>query len=110
VAPFASQTPFETWIFPKDHAAHFHKLSNIELKEVAIALKDAVTRLNKALNHPSYNYMIHTAPIKEGDLEHYHWHIEILPRIKPVAGFEWGSGFFINPTLPEEAAAYMRKL
>jgi UDPglucose--hexose-1-phosphate uridylyltransferase len=110
ITPFASQTPFEMWIIPRRHTCHFHKLNDAELKDVAHAVKDAVTRLNKALNRPSYNYMIHTAPIKDNDLEHYHWHIEIMPRVKPIAGFEWGSGFYINPTLPEEAAAFLRKL
>jgi UDPglucose--hexose-1-phosphate uridylyltransferase len=52
--------------------------------------------------------MIHSAPVKAGELEHYHWHLEILPRVKPLAGFEWGSGFYINPTLPEDSAAYLR--
>lgn len=94
----------------KNHAAHFHKISEPQLKDLSHIMKDAVTKLNKALNKPSYNYMIHTAPLKEADMPHFHWHIEIMPRVKPVAGFEWGSGFYINPTLPEDAAAYLRKV
>jgi UDPglucose--hexose-1-phosphate uridylyltransferase len=108
ITPFASQACFEMWIIPKKHGCHFHRIDLNQLKDLAAVLKDAVMRLNKALNNPCYNYMIHTAPIKDGDLGHYHWHIEILPRIKSIAGFEWGSGFYINPTLPEDAAAYLR--
>jgi UDPglucose--hexose-1-phosphate uridylyltransferase len=107
-APFASQTPFEMWILPRRHSGHFHMITGAEVKDLAYILKDAVTRLNKALNNPSYNYMIHTTPVKQGEMAHYHWHIEILPRVKPIAGFEWGSGFFINPTLPEDSASYLR--
>ena len=54
--------------------------------------------------------MIHTTPVKQQDIDHYHWHIEIMPRVKSIAGFEWGSGFYINPTLPEEAADFLRKV
>jgi UDPglucose--hexose-1-phosphate uridylyltransferase len=108
VTPFASQACFEMWIIPKAHNCHFHKIDVNQAGDLAAVLKDAITRLNKALNRPSYNYMIHTAPIKEPDLGYYHWHIEILPRVKSIAGFEWGSGFYINPTPPEDAAAYLR--
>jgi UDPglucose--hexose-1-phosphate uridylyltransferase len=107
-APFASQTPFEMWVLPRRHSAHFHAITEQESRDLAYILKDAVTRLSRALNNPSYNYMIHSAPVKQGELDHYHWHIEILPRVKPIAGFEWGSGFFINPTLPEDSASYLR--
>ncbi|MEI7542361.1 MAG: galactose-1-phosphate uridylyltransferase [bacterium] len=110
ITPFASQTPFEMWIIPKTHASHFYKLSENEEADLAIILKDSITRLNKALNYPSYNYMIHTTPVKQQDIDHYHWHIEIMPRVKSIAGFEWGSGFYINPTLPEEAADFLRKV
>lgn len=110
ITPFASQTPFEMWVLPRQHACHYHKISPVELDLLAEIMKTAVTKLNKALANPSYNYMLHTTPVKYPDLAYYHWHIEILPRIKPVAGFEWGSGFRINPTLPEEAAAFLRGL
>ncbi len=110
MTPFASQTPFEMWVLPKRHSCHYQKISKEEIELLAEIMKTAVTKLNKALARPNYNYMIHTAPVKSPDLLYYHWHIEILPRVKPVAGFEWGSGFYINPTLPEEAAAFMRGL
>jgi UDPglucose--hexose-1-phosphate uridylyltransferase len=108
--PFASRTPFEMWIMPKNHMSHFHSIDDAQARDLAYVLKDAMFRLNKALNYPPYNYMIHTSPAKLGEMPYYHWHLEILPRVKSIAGFEWGSGFHINPTLPEEAAEYLRKI
>ena len=61
------------------------------------------------LENPAYNYILHTSPFREEDNEYYHWHIEIMPKLTKVAGFEWGSGFFINPTPPEEAARFLRE-
>jgi UDPglucose--hexose-1-phosphate uridylyltransferase len=110
ITPFASQACFEMWVIPKKHSCHFHEIDQAQAKDLAGVLKDSIGKLNRALNCPSYNYMIHTAPIKAASLGHYHWHMEILPRVKSIAGFEWGSGFYINPTLPEEAAAYLRGL
>ena len=63
-----------------------------------------------ALDNPSYNYIIHTAPFDHVELPHYHWHIEVTPRLNKVAGFEWGSGFYINPVAPEQAAAFLREV
>ena len=65
-------------------------------------------KLELALNDPPYNYVLHTAPLVSEDLPHYLWHIEIYPRLTRVAGFEWGSGFYINPVAPEEAAKFLR--
>ena len=58
----------------------------------------------------AYNYIIHTAPFDMGELPHYHWHIEVIPRLTKVAGFEWGSGFYINPVPPENAASFLREV
>ncbi len=110
IAPFASQSCFETMIMPKEHAAHFMDISQEQTIDLAETMKRAIGAINKALNRPSYNYMLHTAPVKTGQLGHYHWHIEIVPRVKEVSGFETGSGFSINPVLPEDAAAYLRGL
>ena len=110
VTPFASRLPFEMWIIPKRHDSHFGNINNDEIQGLSEILKDSLRRMNKALSFPAYNYIIHTSPQKAGSLEHYHWHVEIVPRIKSLAGFEWGSGFYINPTLPEETAGYLRSL
>ena len=67
-----------------------------------------VRKLEKALENPAYNFVIHTGPVQENAMAHYHWHIEIIPRLVKVAGFEWGTGFYINPTPPEESAQFLR--
>jgi UDPglucose--hexose-1-phosphate uridylyltransferase len=77
---------------------------------LAACLKETLTRLNVALTNPPYNFVVHTAPCKDPYLEHFHWHIEIMPKLTKVAGFEWGTGFYINPTPPEEAAQYLREV
>ncbi|MRR06582.1 MAG: galactose-1-phosphate uridylyltransferase [Deltaproteobacteria bacterium] len=117
--PYASCLPFELRLFPKKHCHDFALLSDAELDELARAMKDMLLRLKEVLKDPSYNFILHTAPSllpRPGrpdfwkSIEYdYHWHIELVPRITPIAGFEWGSGFFINPTPPEEAAAFLRE-
>jgi UDPglucose--hexose-1-phosphate uridylyltransferase len=73
-------------------------------------LKETLQRLELALDDPAYNYLIHTAPFDTAESPHYRWHIEIIPRLTRVAGFEWGSGFYINPVPPEEAARFLRDI
>jgi UDPglucose--hexose-1-phosphate uridylyltransferase len=73
-------------------------------------LSETLQRMNRVLTDPPYNYVIHTSSFPELDAEHYHWHFEIMPKLTKVAGFEWGTGFYINPTPPEEAAEYMREV
>ena len=110
VCPWAARSPFETWLLPKQHGSHFEALSRAQARTMAEALRQVLRRLDLALEKPAYNFIIHTAPLLERGLPHYHWHIEIMPTLTQVAGFEWGSGFHINPTPPEEAAAFLRKL
>ncbi len=111
VEPFAPRFPFETWILPRQHDASFPVLSDIgELRDLAITLKDTLQRLNRALDRPPFNFVIHTAPVSDGEVEYYHWHLEITPTLTRVAGFEIGSGFHINPTPPEDAAQYLREV
>jgi UDPglucose--hexose-1-phosphate uridylyltransferase len=107
--PFAPRFPFETWILPRKHDDSFHTLTNDdEFKDLATILKDTLQRLNRALDRPPFNFAIHTAPVSDTPLEHYHWHLEIMPTLTRVAGFEIGSGFYINPTPPEDAAKHLR--
>jgi UDPglucose--hexose-1-phosphate uridylyltransferase len=80
-----------------------------QYEQAAQILSNTLQRLSNVLNDPPYNYVIHTSSFPEADAEHYHWHIEIMPKLTKVAGFEWGTGFYINPTPPEEAADYMRE-
>jgi UDPglucose--hexose-1-phosphate uridylyltransferase len=106
--PFASRFPFETCIVPKTHNSHYENIQKNELDELGTVLKTILMKLEIALDKPSYNYIIHTSPFDTQLLPHYHWHMEIIPRMTRVAGFEWGTGFYINPVPPEQAAAYLR--
>ncbi len=110
VQPFAARCPFETWILPKRHASDLDAASATELADLARVLGETLGRLGSALGDPAYNFIVHSGPLQEPELVHYHWHLEIMPKLTQVAGFEWGSGFFINPTAPEEAAAYLRAI
>lgn len=106
--PFASRFPFETWILPKHHSSHYENIQRHGAEELAHIMKQVIGKIETALDRPAYNYIIHTAPFDSPELAHYHWHIEIIPRLTKTAGFEWGTGFYINPVPPEEAAAFLR--
>jgi UDPglucose--hexose-1-phosphate uridylyltransferase len=106
--PYASRFPFETWILPKRHISHFEATDDVLLGELAHVLKLTLRKIEGAINNPPYNFLIHTSPLNVGPIEHYHWHFEVIPRITRVAGFEWGTGFYINPVPPENAARYLR--
>ncbi len=108
--PYASRFPFEMCILPKNHSSHFENVPHQTIEEMGMVLKTILNKLKVALDDPPYNYVIHTAPFDSKDLTHYHWHLEIFPRLTRVAGFEWGSGFYINPVLPEQAAAFLREV
>jgi UDPglucose--hexose-1-phosphate uridylyltransferase len=106
--PFASRFPFETWVLPKLHSSHYENIQKNSVEDVAHVMRQVVARIEAALDAPAYNYIIHTAPFNAQELPHYHWHVEIIPRMTKTAGFEWGTGFYINPVPPEEAAAFLR--
>jgi UDPglucose--hexose-1-phosphate uridylyltransferase len=110
IAPFASFSPFESWILPKRHSSFFEESHVHEIQSLASIFADTLRRLERALDFPPYNFTLHTTPFHERNLEYYHWHFEIIPKLTKFAGFEWGSGFFINPTPPEEAAKFLREL
>jgi UDPglucose--hexose-1-phosphate uridylyltransferase len=109
LAAFASRFPFETWILPKKHYAHFENMEAADYEQAAQSLSDTLHRMNQVLGEPPYNFVIHTSSFSDGDNDHYHWHFEIMPKLTKVAGFEWGTGFYINPTPPEQAATYLRE-
>jgi UDPglucose--hexose-1-phosphate uridylyltransferase len=73
-------------------------------------MKITLNRLARALNTPAYNFMIHSSPVNGRYKQLYHWHVEIIPKLTRVAGFEWGTGFYINPTTPEDAAHFLREI
>jgi UDPglucose--hexose-1-phosphate uridylyltransferase len=109
IAPYAPRFPFETWIVPRGHASHFESVEGPQMPNLAWVLRAVLRKMDKVLDHPAYNYVIHTAPVQEGAMTHYHWHIELIPKLTKVAGFEWGTGFYINPSPPEETAQFMRE-
>jgi UDPglucose--hexose-1-phosphate uridylyltransferase len=110
IEPYAPKFPFETWILPKHHRAAYEQADVEEYALLANAMRVALRKLHLALDNPPYNFMLHTSPFGAQDNPYYHWHIEIMPTLGKVAGFEWGSGFYINPTPPEEAARFLREL
>jgi len=108
--PFASRKPFETWIVPRRHNASFGNISAAEAKKCAHVLRRVLGILHRHLGDPDYNLMICTAPFKDANESYYHWHVEILPRLTTTAGFELGSGIYINVALPEQTARYLSGL
>jgi UDPglucose--hexose-1-phosphate uridylyltransferase len=108
--PFVSRFPFEIWIIPKKHSSFFCYMNPEEITALASILKDTVTKLKSIFPHLCYNFIIHSAPVNgDGGAEAYHWHIEFMPKLTRVAGFEWGSGFYLVSTPPELAAKYLRE-
>jgi UDPglucose--hexose-1-phosphate uridylyltransferase len=106
--PFASRFPFETWVLPKIHSSHYEHIQNNAVDELSGVIRQVIAKIEAALDRPAYNYIIHTAPFDTPELGHYHWHIEIMPSLTKAAGFEWGTGFYINAVPPEDAAAFLR--
>ena len=104
VTPYASRFSFETWILPKKHFSHFENIPDTEAGALAGVLKTALSKLSASLPDLSYNLILHTMPVADPEAQHYHWHIEIMPKLTHVAGFEWGTGFYINAVSPEAAA------
>ncbi len=109
LCPFTSNFPYELWILPKRHAGDFSLISAEEREDFARILKETLSRLRAVLRDPPYNFIIHTAPIEPRQREEYHWHLELIPKLTKIAGFEWGTGFYINPTSPEHAAKMLRE-
>ena len=118
--PYASRFPFEMTIAPRVHNHDFASQDDALILRLARHVREVITRMKKSLNDPPYNYLLHTAPAYQHQRRRpgywstieadWHWHIEILPRLTRVAGFEWGSGFYINPTPPEDAARFLREV
>ncbi|HTN71204.1 MAG TPA: galactose-1-phosphate uridylyltransferase [Methylomirabilota bacterium] len=109
LCPFASRFPYETWILPRQHASSFESGSNGDFTALARSLRATLIRLNRRLENPPFNYIIHSSPLDETENAYHHWHIEILPKLTQVAGFEWGSGSYINTVAPEDAARLLRE-
>ncbi|BAF59512.1 galactose-1-phosphate uridylyltransferase [Pelotomaculum thermopropionicum SI] len=107
--PFASRFPFETWILPKEHLHDFGAIRAEQLRELASVLRDTLKMITAAVKNMPYNLILHTSPVNQDEERIYHWHIEIIPRLTVMAGFELGTGCYINPTPPEMAAQSLRE-
>jgi UDPglucose--hexose-1-phosphate uridylyltransferase len=105
--PFSSRFPYETWIVPREHGSMYNDIQVPEVRALAKAMKQILQRYRIVLNDPPFNFVIHTSPFTKGEVPYYHWHIELIPCLTRVAGFEWGTGFYINPVSPEDAAQHM---
>ncbi len=106
--PFASRLPFEMCIMPRQHRSHFERQNDEECAILAKLLLRLLRRLETTIPHVAYNFWVHSAAFDSSSSDHYHWHIELLPRLVTTAGFEWGSGQLINPVPPEKAAEQLR--
>lgn len=107
--PYASRFPFETWIFPRQHQSHFGEIEDENLEDLAAIMQDVLGRLQRALQDPPFNLILRSAPVngETQEINGYHWHFQLLPRLTIVAGFEYGTGIYINPTPPELAAQFL---
>ena len=109
-APYAARTPFETWIMPRRHTASFGDLDlKSEKPAFAEALQITLTALRQGLNDPPFNYFIHSEPVTGRVADAYHWHLELIPKLSTAAGFELGTGMWINVVKPEDSAAFLRE-
>jgi UDPglucose--hexose-1-phosphate uridylyltransferase len=108
--PYAALSPFHIWIIPQRHTANFVDSTDEELHDLARVLRDSLRRIHYGLGDPDYNYIIRTAPKRDRGSPFLHWYVSIIPRITRQAGFELGSGMYINTALPEESAEFLRKV
>jgi UDPglucose--hexose-1-phosphate uridylyltransferase len=108
--PFVPRCAFETRVYPKKHKSYFERINNEEKMNFAEALQIALAKIYNGLKDPSYNFFIHTSPCDGRSYDHYHWHLEILPKTSIWAGFELGTGIEISTIRPEDAAEYLRSV
>jgi UDPglucose--hexose-1-phosphate uridylyltransferase len=111
-APHASRSPYELSLLPIAHQADFTEITDEAVMQLSGMLSKVLKSLKSHLNDPPYNLIIHSCPkpIAGSVTDLFHWHFEIIPRLSKLAGFEWGTGFFINSTFPEEAATNLRSI
>jgi UDPglucose--hexose-1-phosphate uridylyltransferase len=108
VTAFAPRFAYEMWVLPVRHESRYEALTDDAALELAVLLKRVLRALDVVQHSPAYNWFLHTAPLRAGELPHYHWHLEILPRTARPAGLEWGFGCHITTTAPERAASELR--
>jgi UDPglucose--hexose-1-phosphate uridylyltransferase len=106
--PYAALSPFHIWIFPRRHESSFDRITEEEIQDLGLMLKTTLVKLYSGLNNPDYNYVIQSVPTSVAQADYFHWYLSIVPRVSRAAGFEMGSGMYINTALPEESAAFLR--
>lgn len=107
---YAALSPFHTWILPKRHTPSFGEITDEEIEDMAGVLKNILAKFYYGLDNPDFNYVIRSAPTGGGANEYFHWYLSIVPRLTRTAGFELGSGMFINISMPEENAKFLREV
>ncbi|MFH1808035.1 MAG: galactose-1-phosphate uridylyltransferase [Pseudomonadota bacterium] len=107
---YAALSPFHIWILPKRHHSAFPELSNAEMGDLALILRSVLRKIHKGLDDPDYNFVIRSIPGTPCQSPYFHWYLSLVPRVSTSAGFELGSGMFINTVLPEKAAAFLRSV
>ena len=110
ISPFAAKLPFELVLYPRDHRHSFEDMDDTDMQSLAEIFRDTMTRVNKALQYPAYNLMLHNAPFDRDCKDYFHWHLEIMPMITGTGGFELSTATYINPTPPEEAVGILRAI
>jgi UDPglucose--hexose-1-phosphate uridylyltransferase len=110
LCPFASRFPYEMWILPQAHSSDFDSTGSVDLADLASLARSTIARIETLSSPLAYNLVIHTSPFDSLAVEHYHWHMEVFPRLTVAAGFEWGSGCAVNPISPEDAAGVLRTI
>lgn len=108
--PYAALSPFHLWIFPVRHTSSFDEIADDELSAFAAIVRTVLRKVHFGLNNPDYNFSIRSNPARDGHREYFHWYLTIIPRIARTAGFEIGSGMYINPSVPEESAEFLREV
>jgi len=107
---FASPTPFATHIFPRRHMASFGQITASEIIDLAQILRTLLAKIYRGLGNPDLNFTVRSGPSDYVGARHFHWYVSVIPRLTRVAGFELGSGMFINTVLPEAAAEFLRNV
>ena len=110
LTPFAPRSPFELWILPRQHSSSYSSMPEAWLPSLTAIFSETLRRLDACVPDAPYNFLLHTHPLRSQPLDYYHWHFEIVPKLTSFAGFEWGTGFYINPVPPEQSCIFLKEV
>ena len=110
IEPYAPRSPFETWILPTQHSSSYITMDDQQMVSLTAIFSEVMRRIDACIPNVPYNFVLHTSPLRAEPLKYFHWHFEIMPKLTSIAGFEWGSGFYINPVPPEDAAKFLKEV